>query len=315
MLRPVRTRTGRNAPSAPTTMTRLSVPVAINASFGTSGTDGPPSGRRRTSANMPGARRPSGLRKTMRARWVRLIGSICGSRASTSPANVCPGKASIVASTGVPARMPATPACGIDASSHSVAVPLMRNSGVPASTVWPSRTSTSLTTPSLGAVRVTPSWPLRPDTPSTRNRCCAALCSSRADAERASPSACASASALLHSGANRLASGCPRRTVSNGALTFRRVTMPSTRALTADSWRKSQVNVAGTRISDASVPMSTGAVRMPTFCCTPDAMRTPDADVTSAYLGTSCMSMNGDLPGLSKCWSGTIGSYQYSALR
>src|SRR5678815_1679865 len=31
----------------------------------------------------------------------------------------------------------------------------------------------------------------------------------------------------------------------------------------------------------------------------------------SAYLGTSAISMVGDLPGLSKCRSGDIGSYQY----
>ena len=41
-------------------------------------------------------------------------------------------------------------------------------------------------------------------------------------------------------------------------------------------------------------------------------MRTPADAALSAILGTSCMSMKGDLPGLSKCWSGTIGSYQYS---
>src|SRR3546814_4643457 len=35
----------------------------------------------------------------------------------------------------------------------------------------------------------------------------------------------------------------------------------------------------------------------------------------SAYFGTSCMSMNGDLPGLSKCLSGRIGSYQYKTSR
>src|SRR3546814_20318744 len=36
---------------------------------------------------------------------------------------------------------------------------------------------------------------------------------------------------------------------------------------------------------------------------------------SSAYFGTSCMSMNGDLPGLSKCLSGRIGSYQYRTSR
>jgi len=41
----------------------------------------------------------------------------------------------------------------------------------------------------------------------------------------------------------------------------------------------------------------------------------PLAPPSSAYFGTNCMSMKGDLPGLSKCWFGTIGSYQYSACR
>ena len=31
----------------------------------------------------------------------------------------------------------------------------------------------------------------------------------------------------------------------------------------------------------------------------------------SAYTGTSCMSINGDLPGLSNFWPGTMGSCQY----
>ena len=51
-------------------------------------------------------------------------------------------------------------------------------------------------------------------------------------------------------------------------------------------------------------------VRMPTLCCRPGLMLTPPPATSSAYFGTSCMSMKGDLPGLSKCCCGTIGSYQ-----
>ena len=40
------------------------------------------------------------------------------------------------------------------------------------------------------------------------------------------------------------------------------------------------------------------------------AIEMPVPSASSAYLGTSAMSMKGDLPGLSKCWSGTMGSYQ-----
>ena len=53
------------------------------------------------------------------------------------------------------------------------------------------------------------------------------------------------------------------------------------------------------------------AVRMPRFCTTRGSMATPPcAGVSSAYLGTSCMSMKGDLPGFSKRCCGYIGSYQ-----
>src|SRR5882757_7179792 len=34
------------------------------------------------------------------------------------------------------------------------------------------------------------------------------------------------------------------------------------------------------------------------------------AGAFAPHFGTSCMSMNGDLPGLSKRWFGTMGSYQ-----
>src|SRR3546814_17019547 len=48
---------------------------------------------------------------------------------------------------------------------------------------------------------------------------------------------------------------------------------------------------------------------------TPGAIEMPVLLASSAYLGTSCISMNGDLPGCSKRWSGTIGSYQYRTSR
>ena len=89
----------------------------------------------------------------------------------------------------------------------------------------------------------------------------------------------------------------------------------STRALTMRSSRKSQPIVPGTRIVFSSRPRFTSIVRMPRFCRTPGAIATPPALTSSAYFGTISMPMEGDLPGLSKCWSGTIGSYQYSTLR
>src|SRR5688500_16636433 len=44
-----------------------------------------------------------------------------------------------------------------------------------------------------------------------------------------------------------------------------------------------------------------------------DAVPAPPG--SSAYLGTSCMSMKGDLPGWSKICCACMGSYQYSGLR
>src|SRR5207248_11565709 len=60
-------------------------------------------------------------------------------------------------------------------------------------------------------------------------------------------------------------------------------------------------------------PCLTGAVRTPRFCCTRELTDTPLSSLPppSAYIGTSCMSMNGDLPGLSNFCPGTIGSCQY----
>ena len=44
---------------------------------------------------------------------------------------------------------------------------------------------------------------------------------------------------------------------------------------------------------------------------TRELIATPPASASSpAYTGTSCMSMKGDLPGLSNLWPGTIGSCQ-----
>src|ERR1700686_4769407 len=83
--------------------------------------------------------------------------------------------------------------------------------------------------------------------------------------------------------------------------------------------------VSTTRVK---LPCSTLARRTPRFSTTrestailpggaaPTAGRVPPTSVDpgSAYLGTNCISMNGDLPGLSKCSPGCIGSYQYCGL-
>ena len=68
--------------------------------------------------------------------------------------------------------------------------------------------------------------------------------------------------------------------------------------------------VPGTLMAPGRRPRSTMVVRIPRFWRTSGAIEMPVPSASSAYLGTSAMSMKGDLPGLSKCWSGTMGSYQ-----
>src|SRR3546814_5275889 len=71
--------------------------------------------------------------------------------------------------------------------------------------------------------------------------------------------------------------------------------------------------VPGTLIAPGKRPRSTSTVRMPRFWRTPGAIEMPVLLASSAYLGTSCISMNGDLPGCSKRWSGTIRSEEHTS--
>lgn len=50
---------------------------------------------------------------------------------------------------------------------------------------------------------------------------------------------------------------------------------------------------------------------VPSIASDMTALAWQSAAAAEPNLGTNCISMNGDLPGLSKCFSGTIGSYQY----
>ena len=165
-------------------MTRLSRPVAISASVGTTGRACSASGCTRTSANMPGTSRRCGLRSTIRARCVRLAMSTWGSNAWICPAKRSAGQALTVACTEVPGRKVPSAAWGTEASSHNVSSPLILNSGVPGITVCPSRARISVTTPLWSAPSTTPLLAEAPEgTPNERNRCCAAPCSSRAPAD------------------------------------------------------------------------------------------------------------------------------------
>ena len=265
------------------TITRLSRPVEISASLGMRAAGAAAWGDSCTFANMPGASLPSALSSTMRAGRVRLAASICGSSDSMWPVKRSPGSASTRAVTGAPAVRRAASPCGMAASSQSVSRLATRNSGVPAATVSPSRTSTSLTTPSCGARSASAPDPApAPGRPRARRRWREASCSARAAGDWAASSARASAAALLHCGASISARRWPRRTAVNGARTSTCDTSPSTRAATTASRRRSQVSVPGALISPSSVPSFTSALRMPRFCCIDGSMRTCDCAAWSA---------------------------------
>src|SRR3989344_3930717 len=75
--------------------------------------------------------------------------------------------------------------------------------------------------------------------------------------------------------------------------------------------------VPSTSTSDPMSRCSTMAVRRPSACtaCAETLRPELSSAPSSAYLGTSAMYMEGDLPGLSNFCVGTMGSYQYSTLR
>ena len=90
----------------------------------------------------------------MRTRSVRVSALISGSTAATLPRRVSPGSAATRARATCPGAIPAACSSGKAASSHTVARPLMRASVMPASTVMPVRTISSLMRPPVGAVTV-----------------------------------------------------------------------------------------------------------------------------------------------------------------
>ena len=77
--------------------------------------------------------------------------------------------------------------------------------------------------------------------------------------------------------------------------------------------RSFKVTVPTASTDEDTVRFSANATRRPSDCRACGEMLRPGwacASPSSAYLGTSCMSMNGDLPGLSNFCVGCIGSYQ-----
>ena len=102
-----------------------------------------------------------------------------------------------------------------------------------------------------------------------------------------------------------VATGCPT------ARTSRRSIQPSTRACRRACPRASATTRAGTRTRGRTSRSTGVAVRIPRLWITAALTATSVlVSPASAYFGTRSMSMNGDLPGCSKCTSGRIGSYQ-----
>ena len=119
-----------------------------------------------------------------------------------------------------------------------------------------------------------------------------------------------SSCAAIQSGTYSSASGWPLATRSSVARTCSRSTKPVARACTTTWSRSFQAMLPTAATCGDSVPSTTGAVRTPRFCwmrgLTVTLLPSPSL---SAYTGTSIMSMNGDLAGLSNLFPGTIGSW------
>jgi hypothetical protein len=177
---------------------------------------------------MPGASLSPSFCSSTRAVKVRVSRSMSGRSAMTLPSKFAPGHAVARAITLEPTAIIETCASGIWAFTHTVLSPFRRKSAAPALNAEPSRTASSVTTPSSGANSVVVGWVRRVDsiarmvasgTPSTARRWRAA---SRIDCARcdcASSSARYSCCASIHCGACTSASRWPRRTRSSADLT------------------------------------------------------------------------------------------------
>ncbi len=146
---PVLTSMGLKPPLPASTMTIVRVPVRINASVGTSSLSGPACAPNRTLANMPGKRRRSRFWSSTRTLTVRVLALTSGRMASTLPVSACPAIAVAVAVTAWPGRMADAWLSGISAKTHTVDKSAILKSVMPGATAMPSRTPTSVMTPSM----------------------------------------------------------------------------------------------------------------------------------------------------------------------
>ncbi len=271
---PISTSTGANLPSPWATITTLRLPVVITASLGTWRISMRDIGLNVTLANMPGTRAPAGLASSTRTFSVRVAGLTSGRMAVTLPLKVVPASAGARASTALPGRTCAARLSGTSALTQTVERPLMRNSGVPAATVMPSRAPSSATTPPIGAVSVNrgctlplaaTDWICASVMPTRRMRWRAPSMSAPAPVMRATDrySSCAA----TQSGTYSSASGWPCLTGSNGARTNSRSMNPPLRAWMTATSRSLYATVPTASTVVASALRVTAAVRTPRFCC------------------------------------------------
>ena len=302
-------------------MTSARRPVRITASVGTRNADSPPSPCRLTWAVNPGRSLPSVLGSSTRTRSARASPLSVGNSAVTRPGTGLPGNAAKAASAVCPTRTDPAWDSGTATSSHTVPMPLICASVCPAITVMPARTSRVWITPPRGAV-IAMRFLTLPLAATARIRLsgmpASRIRSRAAPSNEGSPSALSarySCCTAAHSGTSSSAMKAPDLMTSFGARLATRSTKPPVRACTMATSRalKSTIPVACTAVP--TVVRVTVARRTPRFCDTLGSIFTAEASPpSSAYLGTSSMSMKGDLPGLSNFCMGTIGSYQYSTL-
>ncbi|MNX40269.1 hypothetical protein D3C86_706500 [compost metagenome] len=132
-------------------MTTARLPVRITASDGTTSRvlAGPVTCRR---SSRPGVSVPRRLSTSKRAFRVRVAALTSGRISSSVPSNDWAASAWSTALTFWPRASRTACASGISATAQTFSRPAMRNSVMPGVTATPSRTPSSATTPSDGAV-------------------------------------------------------------------------------------------------------------------------------------------------------------------
>ena len=271
---------------------------------------------------MPGLSLPRGFASSMRARTVRVAAFTSGRIALTRPrrrlAGIAPARAPRRALPGASERRPALRAPR--PLTHTVASPAMRNSVAPAATVMPSRTPSSAITPETGARSVTRGCDLPFASPARRSapRSCRGACSRwRAAAREVARSrvrrGCAAAGTpparppSPGTGSRRAAR--PARTGSSGARTCSFSTKPPARGCTSTTARSLYSTLPTASSFSASDPRRRlgGAHAEVLRDARTDRHACPRRPPRRRTSGTSCMSMKGDLPGLSNAAAGTSG--------